>query len=234
MSNLANDVSTTTSPHRGDVSAKEVTRGAAPGPPQFQPKPQPALARSHSQSFLAPHHPALKEHNSDESVNSSSSAFSRSSWSWSRASSDSSSGRESPPTAEYSNKPDAGAAPAAAYRRPSLTKAGSVRSPAQASAALSRRAFAKRTAIEFQLLHPTSHAIVLNFALSPRTCKLQGSRLYAHADRIIDADADDVEEKPLIFDSVRWSPGEGIEEERYDVYLFQSGRFSLDAVADDQ
>lgn len=166
-----------------------------------------------------PSPPPLRETSSSDS------AISQASWNWSQT--NSSTGETSPTSSIESS-----CSGKARYRQPSIIENG-VRSAPQAAAALSRRAFAKRTAIKFQLIHPTSHAICLNFPVSSTTCRLQGSRLYADPGTF-DIDSEDHEEDPLVFDSVSWCAGPDLPEERYDVYLFQSGRFSLKEVENDE
>jgi len=116
---------------------------------------------------------------------------------------------------------------------PTFGVAGATTAPARALAQR-RRSFARRTASRFQEMHPTAHALVLNFdASTSRGVQTTGSRMYAARDAFHANAEDEAKEAPTVFDSVAFSPGEGQADERFDVYLCQSGRFSLGEVAND-
>lgn len=98
-----------------------------------------------------------------------------------------------------------------------------------------RRSFARRTARQFQALHPTAHALVLNFdAGASHAVQTTGSRMYAQRGAFDPDGEGDGADAPTVFDSVGFSPGPGQAEEQFDVYLCQSGRFSLGEVKGDE
>ena len=169
---------------------------------------------------------------SDNSIRSSStlsSVASPSEWSWSQASS--STGHSSP--SSVGSSPLLGGDDC--VRSPALLAYRDALQPATAAAARARRSFASRTADKFQQLHPQSHAFVLSFARTPcMAVQTTGSQMYASLDGWDTNHEDPAKEEPTIFDSVSWRSGPGADEERFDVYLCQSGRFSLGAVATDE
>ena len=198
------------SPHPLDASAQALALSPSAGPP---PRPRQGSDDSTASTSTA-----------------NSSVASPSEWSWSQKSSSSSGGSAASsiysPEGASGDKLDDSPAPLL-YRNSLQT--------ATAAAARARRSFASRTAQQFQQLHPTSHAFVLSFARRPCvTVQTTGSQMYANLDAWDLKAEDHRKEEPTIFDSVGWSPGLGEEEERFDVYLCQSGRFSLGEVNNDE
>lgn len=220
------------SPHPLDASAQALALSPSAGPPPPVPRAWRSADPSHSNSSSS----------TDSSSSTNSSTASPAEWSWSQNSTSSSSSAASscysPSSLSQAGDGEDGvdgkaAAAAAATDEPLLYR--NSLQPATSASAAARRSFASRTARDFQARHPTAHAFVLSFARTPRrTVQTTGSVMYANLDGWDLAAEDPDKEEPTIFGSVGWSAGPGEDTERFDVYLCQSGRFSLGEVANDE